>query len=96
MSPISSMMRCSFSRMLATSCSGGRWVMSSLACGFLRSRLQFAARSSAAGTRQARGFSSRSVHQAAQVSGQGSFFMDRHFAKIALANFSRLAQQAKD
>jgi len=32
--------RCSFSRMPAAICSGGRWAMSPLAHGFLRARLQ--------------------------------------------------------
>ena len=59
-----SAMRCSFSRMLSASCAGGRWVMSSLARGFLRSRLQPAASSSAAGTFQAWSVSFRLFHQA--------------------------------
>jgi len=42
----------------AASCSGGRWVMSSLARGFLRSRLPLLASSSATGTVHARSFSS--------------------------------------
>jgi hypothetical protein len=49
MRPIISAMRCSYSWMLAAMCSGGRWAMSSLACGFLPSRLQALGSSLAAG-----------------------------------------------
>src|SRR5262249_29872654 len=59
MLPMISAMRCSFCMMLATSCSGGRCLMSSLALGFLRSRLQPLARISAADTFQACSFSFR-------------------------------------
>jgi len=43
MRPMIYAIRCSFSRMPAAICSGGRWAMSPLAHGFLRARLQVAA-----------------------------------------------------
>lgn len=61
-----SAIRFSFSRMLAASCSGGRCVMSSLARGFLRSRLQPVASNSAAGTFQAWPLSFRFGHHLMQ------------------------------
>ena len=60
MLPMISAMRCSFCRMLAAIWAGGRCGMSSLARGFLRSRLQSLASSSAVDTFQARSFSLRS------------------------------------
>jgi len=50
MFPMISAIRCSFFRMSAASWAGGRCVMSSLARGFLRSRLHPFASNSAAGT----------------------------------------------
>ena len=64
MLPMISAMRCSLCRMLATSSSGGRWVMSAAPRGFLRSRLQLLAINSATGTFHARSFSSRLLHHA--------------------------------
>src|SRR5882724_8780012 len=60
--PRISTIRRSFSRILSASSAGGRCVMSSLARGFFRSRLQPVASSSAAATFQARSFSSRLFH----------------------------------
>jgi hypothetical protein len=65
-----SVIRRSFSRMLSTSCSGGRWAASFFPLGFLMSRFAETSRPSplylrisAAETFQARSFSSRFPHQ---------------------------------